>query len=98
MKATLAGGATECDVLVLRCQAPQVATTDTSAAEDADNEDGLTSSADTLGVAGGGWRRRGGAWTQRFVGSIRGDGRVELDVARGVEVAGGGEERDVLVL
>lgn len=102
VQATLAGGASECDVLVLRrsISAEDAPPLDPEKARR--EEEGVHSTKEELpmeggGVSGGGWRNRGGAWTKRFVGSVRRDGRVVLKPASAV---GGreGEESGVVAL
>lgn len=84
VRATLAGGAPECDVLVLRHERSR------------DLPEGKTGPhGRQMGVGGAGWGRRGAAWTRRFVGSVGVDGRVVLKAVRDVDVE---EEDDEIVL
>lgn len=76
VRAALAGGAAECDVLVLRRKTAEAAATAGNAM------------AGAAGV-GRGWRSRGGAWTKRFLGSVGRDGTVVLEAVAGPEVEGG---------
>eukprot|EP00903_Cladosiphon_okamuranus_P013017 g12145.t1 len=84
VRAALAGGAKECDVLVLR---RKVEGADPPATEArTGTEEGVESRA-TAGAGGAwdgaGWRDRGGAWSKSFLGSVGADGAVVLEEVEG---------------
>lgn len=98
VRATLAGGARECDVVVIRRDKKN-----NNRGENEGATEGVVEGrgAEAVGVAGGedgnggkegeGWRHReGGTWTKRFLGSVGRDGAVLLGDAGQGRVRGGG--------
>lgn len=91
VRAALAGGAKECDVLVLRRVADDddvPAAAEAVATEPPESESTAVGGGQVRWVKAGWSDRRGGAWSKRFLGSIGGDGAVLLE-----EVGGRGRER-----
>ena len=79
VRAALAGGAKECDVLVLR---RKVDGAEPQAIEASSGMEGEARSGEAArrGWVGGGWTDRGGrAWSKRFLGSVARDGTVGLE-------------------
>lgn len=96
VRAALAGGARECDVLVLRHdQSKELQEEEEEGGGGGEGE--TRSHGRQAGVGGEGWEKKGSAWTRRFVGSVGGDGRVVLKARRDTEVVGV-EDEDVVLL
>lgn len=84
MRATLAGGATACDVLVLRRRVdgvePPAQEAPTGMEEEArSGAAGAASVEAARAWVRAGWRDGGGTWSKRFLGSMGRDGVVALE-------------------
>lgn len=88
VRAALAGGAKECDVLVLRRKADEVIEPPPAPAASAGAEEEAGPGPGGAWV-GAGWRNRGGTWSNRFLGSVGADGAVALEEGEG-ELASAG--------
>lgn len=81
VRAALAGGAKECDVLVLRRRVSGVAPPATEEAPPGEGEEARSGAGGAW--VGAGWRDRGGTWSKRFLGSVGADGVVALEEGDG---------------